>query len=148
MEIIERASEARQMLQRKRLEDKVSDSRAEAERLRIENRALQEEARRERGELERLLEAVERLSARTNGGSSHRLRRGVTLIVAAGGAYVLGAKAGRARYAQIVDRWSRLRSKGVARIGEVQDRIVDATDRPNDLRVDEVDDDRRVSGSF
>ncbi len=39
---------------------------------------------------------------------------------------------GRTRYAQIVDRWSRLRSKGVARIGEVQDRIVDATDRPND----------------
>lgn len=142
MEIMDRASEARQMLQRKRLEDKVLDARQEAERLRVENRALQEEARRERGELERLLEAVERISAHANG-RSHRLRRAVALLAAAGGAYILGAKAGRTRYAQIVDRWSRLRSKGVARIGEVQDRIVDATDRQNDR----VNDERRVSGS-
>jgi hypothetical protein len=121
MEIKDRAISARESINRKRLENKLDDARQVNARLDAENRALHDESGRERGEIERLLAALEGLSAGTTSTTSttqpkpkrHRLRRTMTLAVAAGGAYVMGAKAGRERFEQIKDWWQRTSSKGM-----------------------------------
>ena len=118
MEIKDRAISARESINRKRLENKLDDARQVNARLDAENRALHDESGRERGEIERLLAALEGLSAGTTSTTQpkpkrHRLRRTMTLAVAAGGAYVMGAKAGRERFEQIKDWWLRTSSKGM-----------------------------------
>jgi hypothetical protein len=116
MKLIERGMEAREMLRHKRLEHKVDEAWRENGRLKAENHALREEGRRERSEMDRLLSALERV------GEPHRRRgRGLAAVVmAAGGAYVLGARAGRDRYEQIASGWERLRSRGRRSLGEAR----------------------------
>lgn len=111
MELKERAMTIREAAQRKRLEHTLEDTRQDNERLRAENRALLDETRRERGELERVFDALERFAA-NDGRRPSRIRRGTALVVAAGGAYVLGAKAGRERFDQISAWWDRMRERG------------------------------------
>lgn len=61
----------------------------------------------------------------------HRFRRTLTLVVAAGAAYVMGAKAGRERFDQIDEWWCGLREKGMRTndeaIVEVHDQRDEAT---------------------
>ncbi len=109
MEIRERAMDIRETAHRKRLEHKLQDTREDRDRLQTENHALQEENRRERGELDRALDAIERLS--TSGKRPSRMRRVAVVAVAAGAAYVVGARAGRERFDQIAKWWSRARSQ-------------------------------------
>ena len=112
VEIIDRAVSARDALDRKRLEHKLEDVRHENERLSVENRTLHEETRREQGQLERIMDALESISA--NGSKRpHRIRRTLTLMVAAGGAYVIGARAGRDRFDQIKAWWKRARPQSM-----------------------------------
>jgi hypothetical protein len=109
MKLIGWGAAAREMLQRKRLESKVDDSRIENARLRVENRALREEGRHERGQMQQLLASLERIG---DGRRRGRARGIVAIAMAAGGAYVLGARAGRDRYEQIARRWERWRTRG------------------------------------
>ncbi len=130
MEIKDRAISARDAMNRKRLERRLEEVRQDNARLSLENEALHEETRREQGELERLLDALERVSA--NGTKKpHRIRRTVTLVIAAGGAYVMGAKAGRERFDKIKEWWERTRVNGMRAkdeaIVEVRDSVDEAT---------------------
>jgi cytochrome c-type biogenesis protein CcmH/NrfG len=130
MEIKDRAVNARDSLNRKRLEHKLEDTRQDNERLAVEKHALEEETRRERSEIERILDSLERVS-KNAGKKSHRVRGTLTLVLAAGGAYVMGAKAGRERFDQITQWWRDMRTKGMRAkdeaIVEVRDRVEEAT---------------------
>jgi G3E family GTPase len=87
----------------------------ENERLKVENSALREQTDLEQERLERILDSLEDVSAKPK---KHRIRRLMTLSVAAGGAYVMGAKAGRERYEQIKTWWAERRTQGVGRMNE------------------------------
>ena len=82
----------------------------ENERLKMENSTLREQTDRDRDRMERILGS---LDDATSGPKKHRIRRLVTLSVAAGGAYVMGAKAGRERYEQLRTWWAERRNRGV-----------------------------------
>lgn len=81
------------------------------EHLRVENEALKEEIDRDRDRLSKALESLEKTSAKA-AVKPHRIRRLFALTAAAGGAYVVGAKAGRERYEQIRSWWSEMRDRG------------------------------------
>ena len=70
----------------------------ENDRLKVENATLRTQTDREDEKIEKILDS---LQSTTAGPKRHRIRRLMTLTVAAGGAYVIGAKAGRERYEQI-----------------------------------------------
>jgi hypothetical protein len=97
------------------------------DRLRIENRALQEENRRERVELDRALDALERLTGK--GERRRPLGRVAVIAVAAGAAYVLGAKAGRERFDQISAWWARARTQVARMKGEANEGEIETVDR-------------------
>ena len=144
MEIKDRAMSARESINRKRLENKLEDARQVNARLDAENRVLHDESGRERGEIERLLAALEGLSSNGTAVTTepkpkrHRLRRTMTLAVAAGGAYLMGAKAGRERFEQIRDWWQRTSSKGMRTkddmVEEARDRVADVSDRAIEIK--------------
>jgi hypothetical protein len=90
MEIRDRMGSIADQVRVHRLESKYDDADREVLRLRAENDALRE--------------AID--STRPK---KHRIRRLTTLAVAAGGAYVIGAKAGRERYEQLREKWSSMR---------------------------------------
>jgi G3E family GTPase len=87
----------------------------ENDRLKVENATLRSQTEREADQIERLLDSLE---SSNSGPKKHRLRRLMTLTVAAGGAYVMGAKAGRERYEQIKNWWAERRSNGMGRVNE------------------------------
>lgn len=140
MEITERMSNMRDQLHQRRLEGKRDDAEQENQRLKIESRMLRDELEEDRSELSKLLSALEdgRLSASP---SRHRLRRLMSLTLAAGGAYLLGARAGRERYEEIRARcndWMRtgrstaanVRSRADGAVEEAKvttERVADAT---------------------
>ena len=111
MEIKDRAISARDSFTRKRLEHKLDGVREDNTELSVENKALEERSRQDREELDRILGALERV---TEKGKRHRVRSLAALAVAAGGAYVMGAKAGRERFDQIKGWWQRARGDGSA----------------------------------
>jgi hypothetical protein len=90
MEIRDRMGSIADQVRVHRLESKYEDADREVLRLRAENDALRE--------------AID--GARPK---KHRIRRLATLAVAAGGAYVVGAKAGRERYEQLRQKWMSMR---------------------------------------
>jgi prefoldin subunit 5 len=90
MEIKDRVGSIADQVRVHRLESKYEGADREVLRLRAENDALRE-------------------SMDTTRPRKHRIRRLTTLAVAAGGAYVLGAKAGRERYEQLRQKWSSMR---------------------------------------
>jgi hypothetical protein len=92
------------------------------ERLRIEVRALREEVERDRDEREDLLGALK--ASRVT--KVVKRRRGwVRTLVVGAGAYVLGTKAGRARYDEIVHAIRSLRDRGKERLERSADQEVD-----------------------
>lgn len=125
MDLMDRASNARQTLQRTRLEDKMQDATRESERLRMENEALRETARRDRNEADRLLDVIEHAGALTAAGRRHRVRGALFLGAVAAGAYVMGTKAGRGRYEQLAAWWRKTRSTGARRLADVRDELAD-----------------------
>jgi len=90
MEIKDRMGSIADQVRVHRLESKFEGADREVLRLRAENDALRE--------------AIE--GARPK---RHRVRRITALAMAAGGAYVLGAKAGPERYEQLRGKWTRIR---------------------------------------
>ena len=98
----------------------------ENERLKAENATLRDQTDTDRDRMERLLDSLDDVTAKPR---KHRIRRLMTLSVAAGGAYVMGAKAGRERYEQIKTWWAERRNQGVGRMNEWGE---DATSRASD----------------
>jgi FtsZ-binding cell division protein ZapB len=100
-------SEMRTRVRERRMSDRVEDADHENERLRTEVRLLRQELDQERGSRERLLSLLERMA----GGRSVEVKQRVSkrggmlrTLVLGGAAYVLGTRAGRERYHQIVER--------------------------------------------
>lgn len=116
MEIKDRAISARDSLARRRLEHKLESAREDKAELSIENKELEDRSRHDRDEIDRILDTLQRVSAK---GKTHRVRRLTTLAIAAGGAYVLGAKAGRERFDQINSWWHRIRGDQMRPMDEV-----------------------------
>jgi G3E family GTPase len=98
----------------------------ENDRLKVENATLRTQTDREDEKIEKILDS---LRSTTAGPKRHRIRRLVTLSAAAGGAYVMGAKAGRERYVQIKRWWAERRNDGVGHMNEWGD---DMTARASD----------------
>ena len=105
----------------------LDKSERERDRLKVENEVLRSRVARGDEERERLLGSVDELTARTAPRPKprkHRMRTLFVLTAAAGSAYVFGAKAGRARYEEIRERWDsmleRVRQDGSA--GSVEGR--------------------------
>jgi len=88
MDIVGKVEDARDDLRLKRLKGKLEDATVQGQLLREENRLLHEELSRQASQ------------------KPHTVRRLLSLTVAAGCAYVVGARAGRERYEQ-VRGWAR-----------------------------------------
>lgn len=97
------------------------------ERLSAENDVLRRELDSAKDDRNRFIDALESLQRPTTVGSTkkHRLRRVTTLAIAAGSAYVIGAKAGRERYEQIRSWWDRTSNRGMDAMPE---QVTDLTD--------------------
>ena len=115
MDLMERANDRRRMYMRDRIEHKLDDAMRDNMRLEQANELLKQELEREDRERDHIWSAVET-------GMQGRRRSGwfrKTLVFGAGigAAYVVGAKAGRGRYEDIVSWWDRMRG----RAGMMQD---------------------------
>lgn len=108
MEIIDQMGRMKDRIRRDRSERKMEDIRRENLRLKAEAHILQGELEHDRGDVARLLSAIERTTA----AKTYRFARIVSLVGAATGAYVMGAKAGRQRYEDIRGAVSSAMRKG------------------------------------
>ena len=93
MDVIEQAGNVRASVQRRRRDHRDERLEATNQDLRTENRALRDQLTRERSSAEMALAG--------SAPRKHRIRRTLALVIAAGGAYVAGTKAGRERYEQM-----------------------------------------------
>ena len=94
MDVMEQAGNVRASVRRRRRDHRADRAEATNEALRTENRVLRDQLARERSALEMALAASGPRKPR-------RIRRLLPLVIAAGGAYVAGTKAGRERYDQM-----------------------------------------------
>ena len=116
MELMERANDKRRMYQRDRLEHKLDDTLRDNTRLEQANELLKAELEREDRERDHIWRTMDK----TIGGNRRRGSRLRSLMVfgaGVGAAYVVGAKAGRGRYDEIVAWWDRMRGRAT----EMQD---------------------------
>ena len=110
MDLKERTMALTESVKNRRIEDRNDRMERDIERLRVENQALKEEIDRDRDRLSKVLGSLESTTVKA-GSKSHRIRRLFTLTAAAGGAYVVGTKAGRERYEQIRQWWLKMRDR-------------------------------------
>jgi hypothetical protein len=101
----ERVSDIGERARGRMVENRLDKVDRENDRLKHEVRMLRDDLQEERGALQRALDALardEHVTVTTKG----RKRRGrfLRIIAIGGGAYLLGARAGRERYEQIVDK--------------------------------------------
>jgi hypothetical protein len=115
MDLRDRASSISESAKHRLAERHAESLERENERLKVENSTLRDQTGRDRDRMERILDTLDDAVATPK---KHRIRRLMTLSVAAGGAYVLGAKAGRERYEQIKTWWAERRNQGVDRMNE------------------------------
>lgn len=120
MDLRDRASALTESAKHRMAEKHTESLERENDRLKVENSALRGQSDLERDRMERILDS---LDDATTGPKKHRLRRLMTLSVAAGGAYVMGAKAGRERYDQLRTWWAERRTNGVDRMNEWGDDV-------------------------
>jgi hypothetical protein len=115
LDLKDRASALTESAKQRLAERHAESLERENERLKVENSALREQTDRERERMERVLDSLDEV---TTSPKKHRIRRLMTLTVAAGSAYVIGAKAGRERYEQIRNWWADRRNQGIDRMNE------------------------------
>jgi hypothetical protein len=115
MDLMDRANDRRRMYMRDRAEHKLDDALRDNARLEQTNELLKQELERDDRERDQIWSAVQ-TGMRGRRRSGWFLR---TLVLGAGvgAAYVVGAKAGRGRYEEIVSWWDRMRG----RAGMMQD---------------------------
>lgn len=125
MDLKDRTVALAESVRNRRAEDRNDRMEQDLDHLRVENEALRDEVHRDQERLMKLLGSIERQTA-GRGSKPHRIRRFVTLTAAAGGAYIVGAKAGRERYEQIRQRWLQLRDRdAVSDFRDAADQLVD-----------------------
>jgi small-conductance mechanosensitive channel len=93
MDVIEQAGNVRASVQRRMRDHRDERLETTNQALRTENRALRDQLARERSTAEMALAGT--------APRKHRIRRTLAVVIAAGGAYVAGTKAGRERYEQM-----------------------------------------------
>jgi hypothetical protein len=111
---IERMQLAGTRLREQRAEMRATRVDRQNQRLRADLEALRSELRRERDEREDLLDAIKEGPMRTSKGGA------LKLVIVGGVAYVLGAKAGRARYEQISSWVRRTKERGMQRVEQAR----------------------------
>jgi hypothetical protein len=116
MELMERANDKRRTYQRDRLEHKLDDTLRDNTRLEQANELLKAELEREDRERDHIWRTVDKSIGRNRRRGS-RLRSIMVFGAGVGAAYVVGAKAGRGRYDEIVAWWDRMRGRAT----EMQD---------------------------
>jgi hypothetical protein len=115
MQLQERAKTLGNDAKHRMREARLEKADRERERLRAENQLMRQRIERSDGELSLALEALDDLvktegrAARTPTG--HRIRRLFFLGAAAASAYVMGAKAGRARYESLHRWWAGMQGR-------------------------------------
>jgi hypothetical protein len=114
MDLKDRASVLTETAKHRLAERHTEHLERENDRLKVENATLRTQTDREDEKIEKILDSLESTTA---GPKKHRIRRLVTLSVAAGGVYLMGAKAGRERYDQIKGWWAERRN-GMGRMNE------------------------------
>jgi hypothetical protein len=107
MDLMDRTNERRRSFMKDRLEHKLDDAMRDRVRLEEANDRLQAELERDAKERDHMWAALEK-GMRPQ---SSKLRRLMVLGVGAGAAYVVGAKAGRERYDQIMAWLDRTRGR-------------------------------------
>ncbi len=115
MDLKDRASALTESAKHRLAEKHAEGLERENDRLKVENSALRGQSDLERDRMERILDSLDEATASPK---KHRLRRLMMLSVAAGSAYVMGAKAGRERYDQLRTWWAERRTNGVDRMNE------------------------------
>ena len=132
MDLMERANDRRRVLMRDRIEHKLDDALRDNVRLEQANELLKAELEREDRERDHLWGALDKGSRGRRG--SGRIRRIVVLGAGVGTAYVIGAKAGRGRYDELVAWWDRMRGRATEMQDDMQRAVsAKATDMTNDL---------------
>jgi hypothetical protein len=116
MDLMERANDRRWMYQRDRLEHKLDDTLRDNTRLEQANELLKAELERDDRERDHIWSTVDKTVGRNRRRGS-RLRSVMVFGAGVGAAYVVGAKAGRGRYDEIVAWWDRMRGRAT----EMQD---------------------------
>jgi hypothetical protein len=115
MDLMDRANDRRRMYMRDRAEHKLDDALRDNARLEQTNELLKQELERDDRERDQIWSAVQTgMRGRRRSGW---FRRTLVLGAGVGAAYVVGAKAGRGRYEEIVSWWDRMRG----RAGMMQD---------------------------
>ena len=115
MDLKDRASALTETAKHRLAERHTEALERENDRLKMENDTLRGQTDRDQERMERILESLDDATASPK---KHRIRRLMSLSVAAGGAYVIGAKAGRERYDQIRTWWAERRTNGVDRVND------------------------------
>ena len=107
MDLMDRANDRRRMYMRDRIEHKLDDALRDNVRLEQANELLKQELDRDDRERDHMWSAIETRGRRRSGW----FRRTLFLGASVGAAYVVGAKAGRGRYEEIVSWWDRMRGR-------------------------------------
>jgi hypothetical protein len=127
MDLKDRTLAIAESVKNRRIEDRHDRMERDLERLRVENETLRDEIDPDRDRLLKVLGSLEKQTAK-KGRKPHRLRRLFTLSAAAGGAYVVGAKAGHERYEQIRRWWGNVRDRSpVSDASAAADQWIDKT---------------------
>jgi hypothetical protein len=136
MELGNKLSHMRETARHRMLEAKMDHAESQNEELKRKNRMLLDELERDRSERERVLDLLEKA---TISAKSPTKRRGrfLRLLIAAGAAYVFGAKAGRERYEQIRGWWDRLMNR--PEVVELKDRGADMARKATDKAAETAD---------
>jgi hypothetical protein len=116
MDLMERANDRRRAYQQDRLEHKLGETLRDNTRLEQANELLKAELEREERERDHIWSTVDK-SVGANRPRGSRLRSVMVFGAGVGAAYVVGAKAGRGRYDEIVAWWDRMRGRAT----EMQD---------------------------
>jgi DNA-binding MarR family transcriptional regulator len=109
--VTDRVSDLGDRARDRMMESRLDTMDRENDRLKHEVRMLRDDLQEERGSLQRALDALRRdehVTVETK--APKRRGRILRLIAVGGGAYLLGAKAGRERYDQIVDKAKSLKT--------------------------------------
>jgi uncharacterized protein YjbJ (UPF0337 family) len=118
MDLMDRANDRRRMYMRDRVESKLDDALRDNVRLEQANELLKQELERDDRERDHMWSAVE--SGMRGRKRSGWFRRTLFLGAGIGAAYVVGAKAGRGRYEEIISWWDRMRGRATQMQGDVQ----------------------------
>ena len=118
MDLMERANDRRRMYMRDRVEHKLDDALRDNVRLEQTNELLKQELERDDRERDQIWSAVQTgMRGRKRSGW---FRRTLFLGASVGAAYVVGAKAGRGRYEEIISWWDRMRGRAGMMQGDMQ----------------------------